>query len=129
MRDKSPRSAGRSLPTGRWTTSSWFRRRCCGRPARFPRDEPLAMLNTFLGPRPALRSPVGGVGRRASSTRPPSPSRSSPGRCIIGAILDSSAVGRDPTPLYGEVEMAKQGFRVMDSDLHVIEPHDLWMNY
>src|SRR5262249_12434182 len=25
--------------------------------------------------------------------------------------------------------MAKQGFRVMDSDLHVIEPHDLWANY
>ena len=25
--------------------------------------------------------------------------------------------------------MAKQGFRVMDSDLHVIEPQDLWTNY
>jgi len=25
--------------------------------------------------------------------------------------------------------MAKQGFRVMDSDLHVIEPPDLWTNY
>jgi uncharacterized protein len=25
--------------------------------------------------------------------------------------------------------MAKQGFRVMDSDLHVIEPQDLWANY
>ena len=25
--------------------------------------------------------------------------------------------------------MAKQGFRVMDSDLHVIEPRDLWTNY
>ena len=25
--------------------------------------------------------------------------------------------------------MAKQGLRVMDSDLHVIEPHDLWTNY
>ena len=25
--------------------------------------------------------------------------------------------------------MAKQGFRVMDSDLHVIEPQDLWTGY
>lgn len=25
--------------------------------------------------------------------------------------------------------MAKQGFRVMDSDLHVIEPRDLWEDY
>jgi predicted TIM-barrel fold metal-dependent hydrolase len=25
--------------------------------------------------------------------------------------------------------MAKQGFKVMDSDIHVIEPHDLWLKY
>ena len=25
--------------------------------------------------------------------------------------------------------MAKQGFKVMDSDMHVIEPPDLWQNY
>jgi hypothetical protein len=28
-----------------------------------------------------------------------------------------------------EAEMAKQGFRVMDSDLHVIEPRNLWEDY
>ena len=25
--------------------------------------------------------------------------------------------------------MAKQGFRIMDSDMHVIEPHDLRLEY
>ena len=25
--------------------------------------------------------------------------------------------------------MAKDGFRVVDSDMHVMEPHDLWQNY
>src|SRR5688572_13706079 len=25
--------------------------------------------------------------------------------------------------------MAKAGFRVMDSDIHVMEPHDLWQRY
>ncbi|MBI4637101.1 MAG: amidohydrolase [Candidatus Rokubacteria bacterium] len=25
--------------------------------------------------------------------------------------------------------MAKRGFRVMDSDIHVVEPHDLWLRY
>jgi predicted TIM-barrel fold metal-dependent hydrolase len=27
------------------------------------------------------------------------------------------------------VLVAKQGFRIMDSDMHVIEPHDLWLEY
>ena len=25
--------------------------------------------------------------------------------------------------------MAKQGFKVMDSDIHVMEPRDLWLRY
>ncbi len=25
--------------------------------------------------------------------------------------------------------MAKQGYKVMDSDMHLIEPHDLWQRY
>lgn len=25
--------------------------------------------------------------------------------------------------------MAKQGFKVADSDMHLIEPADLWLNY
>ena len=25
--------------------------------------------------------------------------------------------------------MAKDGFKVMDSDIHVLEPHDLWLRY
>ncbi len=25
--------------------------------------------------------------------------------------------------------MAKQGFKVMDSDIHVMEPRDLWQQY
>ena len=25
--------------------------------------------------------------------------------------------------------MAKAGFRIMDSDIHVLEPHDLWVRY
>jgi hypothetical protein len=25
--------------------------------------------------------------------------------------------------------MAKQGYRVMDSDLHTMEPNDLWVRY
>ena len=25
--------------------------------------------------------------------------------------------------------MAKQGFKVIDSDIHVVEPKDLWLRY
>jgi hypothetical protein len=48
---------------------------------------------------------------------------------MIGAVRDDTAawLGRGARPQ--GAEMAKQGFRVMDSDLHVIEPRDLWTNY
>jgi len=29
----------------------------------------------------------------------------------------------------GGAAVAKQGFRIIDSDMHVIEPHDLWLEY
>src|SRR5947199_10840521 len=48
---------------------------------------------------------------------------------MLSAAVSDAAGPADDRPLSGEVDMAKQGMRVMDSDLHVVEPRNLWDDY
>src|SRR5262249_22296442 len=66
------------------------------------------------------RSPEAG-GRRHRAVRCSRPGRQR--RSRIARALPRAQVNR------GDETMAKNGFRVMDSDLHTMEPDDLWERY
>src|SRR5439155_17038392 len=48
-------------------------------------------------------------------------------KCGLSSALSASYAAVPKSGL--EAHMAKQGMRVMDSDLHVVEPRNLWDDY
>src|SRR5262245_50143428 len=80
-------------------------------------EEASAIMVAHRGPGPRDSRRVGRMRYRARSAPPPLWRSSAPGR---EPVWQSTAPGR---------ETMKNGFKVMDSDLHTMEPDGLWERY